>query len=49
MFRTLKAFLPLMILYYNNISKETENETQTTGKNSELQHMTLNTLDIPID
>ena len=49
MFRTLKAFLPLMILYYNNISKETENETQTTGKHSELQHITLNTLDIPID
>jgi len=39
MFRTLNAFLPLMILYYNNLTQE--------AKKSE--HIVLNTLDIPID
>ncbi len=37
MFRTLNAFLPLMIMYYNNLPKEVE------------EHVRLNTLDIPID
>jgi hypothetical protein len=39
MFRTLNAFLPLMILYYNSIQKETQNT----------EYIVLNTLDIPID
>ena len=39
MFRTLNAFLPLMILYYNSLQKETQNTEYTV----------LNTLDIPID
>jgi hypothetical protein len=39
MFRTLNAFLPLMILYYNSLQKETQNT----------EHIILNTLDIPID
>ena len=42
MFRTLNAFLPLMIMYYNTLTKETEN---VKGK----EHIVLNTLDIPID
>jgi hypothetical protein len=39
MFRTLNVFLPLMIIYYNSLQKETQNT----------EHIILNTLDIPID
>jgi hypothetical protein len=39
MFRTLNAFLPLMIIYYNSLQKETQNT----------EYIVLNTLDIPID
>ncbi len=34
MFRTLKAFLPFMIMYYNNLNNETiNNQTEKTEKN----------------
>ena len=44
MFRTLNTFLPLMLIYYNTLSKETE-----IVKGQSQEHIVLNTLDIPID
>jgi hypothetical protein len=53
MFRTLKAFLPLMILYYNSILNENNilNEKNEKNENIEFSNcrIQMNTLDIPID
>lgn len=48
MFRTLKAFLPLMILYYNSILNEKTNNEKIESKIVQ-ENFILNTLDIPID
>ncbi len=42
MFRTLKAFLPFMIMYYNNLNNETiNNQTEKTEKNETIKNETI--------